>query len=140
VVPSRRGSGEPLILLHGVMGTPLMRVAKSVCALSPAGMWIETQHSDRRCQLHATTISMRWTRGLLPGSARSALFRRQRLRGNAVHNERVAAELLHCAAAGSARTAPLIHDVGHVPMLGASTRGKCHSRDRCYGERALTNR
>lgn len=164
------GAGEPLILLHGVMGTPLMwrttmprlaaklRVialpalghhggractvrpcrlqhvvddaqrsldalglerahlagnsmggwvalelarrgrARSVCALSPAGLWDETRRFEGRARLHATRLMTCRTRALLPLAARSALIRHIALRDSALHGERVsAAELIALA-------------------------------------------
>ena len=162
----QQGSGEPLILLHGVMGTPLMwsesmpllaashRVialaalghhggractqrpcriqhvvddaersldalglsrahiagnsmggwmalelarrgrAKTVCALSPAGLWDAKDPFDGRSRLNATRHLTRWTRATLPWAARSAAVRRFALRDSALHGERIAPESL----------------------------------------------
>jgi pimeloyl-ACP methyl ester carboxylesterase len=159
------GSGSPLVLLHGVLGTPLMwhdtlpllaaelrvvalpalghlggracaqrpcriahvvddversldalglgRVhvagnsmggwlalelarrgrARSVCALSPAGMWdASSSQREGRERLRATLRLTRWTRPLLPLLARSPAIRRFALRDNARHGERARPE------------------------------------------------
>jgi pimeloyl-ACP methyl ester carboxylesterase len=155
------GSGEPLILLHGIMGSPAMwretlaplaqtqRVialaalghqggrpctqrpcriehmvddaersldalglarahlagnsmggwmalelarrgrARSVCALSPAGMWDTTDHFAGANKLRATQKLTRMTRGGLPWSSKLGAIRRFALRDTAEHGERV---------------------------------------------------
>ena len=160
------GSGEPLILLHGVIGTPAMwrdtlpllaasqrvialaalghrggrpcekrpcriehvvddaertldalglhRVhlagnsmggwmalelarrgrARSVCALSPAGMWDSTKNFPGAKKLRATVSLTRLTRAGLPLAAKLPAVRRFALRDTAEHGERVSPALL----------------------------------------------
>lgn len=79
--------------------------ALSVCALSPAGAWEEPGATRRRLELLVKLT--RASRGLLPWLAYSAAFRKQALRDNAVHGDRLAREhflwmsedLLGCSAA-----------------------------------------
>lgn len=72
--------------------------ALSVCALSPAGVWIERGGQPAANKLREALAMTRRSRRILPLLAQSALFRRFALRDNAAHGERVsAAELLELA-------------------------------------------
>jgi pimeloyl-ACP methyl ester carboxylesterase len=72
--------------------------ALSVCALSPAGVWVEHGGKPAANKLRQALAMTRRSRRILPLLARSALFRRLALRDNAAHGERVsAAELLELA-------------------------------------------
>jgi pimeloyl-ACP methyl ester carboxylesterase len=81
--------------------------ARSVCALSPAGMWDASNRSRSRLQLQATLKIARMTRPLLRWGAGSAAIRRLALRDCAVHGERtspseliaLADAMLECAVA-----------------------------------------
>jgi pimeloyl-ACP methyl ester carboxylesterase len=67
--------------------------ALSVCALSPAGAWHNSQEVSGK--LRKVVALTRATRPLLPLFARSSTFRRIALRDNAAHGDRIArAELL----------------------------------------------
>jgi pimeloyl-ACP methyl ester carboxylesterase len=87
--------------------------ARSVCALSPAGMWDKTADASRR-KLQVMLVLARLTRPLLQRSAALAPIRRLALRDSAVHGERTSAEellalsdaLLNCSAAHDLLTTP----------------------------------
>jgi pimeloyl-ACP methyl ester carboxylesterase len=70
--------------------------ARSVCALSPAGVWEPgtAAHSRSRRALRATLRLTRLGRPVLPLLADSARFRRRALRLNVVHGDRVSASAL----------------------------------------------
>jgi pimeloyl-ACP methyl ester carboxylesterase len=72
--------------------------ALSVCALSPAGVWVTHGGQRAASKLRLALTMTRRSRGILPWLAQSALFRRWALRDNAAHGERVSrAELLELA-------------------------------------------
>jgi pimeloyl-ACP methyl ester carboxylesterase len=79
--------------------------ALSVCALSPAGAWNHVGNTRRRLALIVQLT--RATQHLLPWLTHSASFRRQAMRDNAAHGERLTRQeflwltedLLGCAAA-----------------------------------------
>jgi len=72
--------------------------ARSVCALSPAGMWQGANQESATSLLRETTRLTRLTRPLLPLLARLAPLRRFALRSNAVHASEVSpADLVELA-------------------------------------------
>lgn len=68
--------------------------ARSVCALSPAGMWISTKHFAGAKKLRATASLTRATRKSLPLVSKLAALRRFALRDTALHGERVTSSVL----------------------------------------------
>jgi pimeloyl-ACP methyl ester carboxylesterase len=68
--------------------------ARSVCALSPAGVWGPAQSTTSRAKLKRVARLTAATRSLLPLAARFAFIRRFSLRENAVYGERVSAQEL----------------------------------------------
>jgi pimeloyl-ACP methyl ester carboxylesterase len=72
--------------------------ARSVCALSPAGMWMSDLAFPGRAKLRFTIRTTRLTHKLLPALAHYAWVRRFALRDTAAHGERVAPEALIDAA------------------------------------------
>lgn len=70
------------------------RRARSVCALSPAGMWETTENFVGAKKLRVTARVTRLTRGQLGFYAKFGTVRRLALRDTAEHGERVAPELL----------------------------------------------
>jgi pimeloyl-ACP methyl ester carboxylesterase len=98
--------------------------ALSVCALSPAGAWEDAGPTRRRLKLIVKLTQA--TQNVLPWLAYSSAFRRQALRDNAMHGERLTREhflwltedLLGCSAAEdllSTREA-LLPLVAHCPI------------------------
>ncbi|MET0284119.1 MAG: alpha/beta hydrolase [Polyangiales bacterium] len=68
--------------------------ARSVCALSPAGVWDPAQRTTSRGTLKRVARTTAATRAILPWVARMAWVRRFGLRENAAHGERVTAQEL----------------------------------------------
>jgi pimeloyl-ACP methyl ester carboxylesterase len=68
--------------------------ARSVCALSPAGMWKDDLAFPGRAKLRFTLRCTRLTRWLLPAIAKYGWVRHLALIDNAVHGERVSPEAL----------------------------------------------
>lgn len=69
--------------------------ALSVCALSPAGVWVEHGGQQAASKLRRALAMTRRSRRILPLLVQNALFRRLALHDNAAHGERVsAAELI----------------------------------------------
>lgn len=64
-------------------------LARSVCALSPAGAWLASERERATQMLLSTVAITRRARPLLPLLAHSARFRRWALRDSAVHGDRV---------------------------------------------------
>ncbi len=77
--------------LGGWMALELARRgrARSVCALSPAGVWDPTLGTDARGTLERVARITALTRPILPLVARLPMIRRFGLRENALHGERV---------------------------------------------------
>jgi pimeloyl-ACP methyl ester carboxylesterase len=68
--------------------------ARSVCALSPAGVWASSRPSAATRKLQAVVRKTRMTRAILPWLAKVPAVRTFALRENAVHGERVSADEL----------------------------------------------
>jgi pimeloyl-ACP methyl ester carboxylesterase len=68
--------------------------ARSVCALSPAGVWDPAESTDARAKLERVARTTAATRRMLPWTAKLSFIRRFALRDNAVHGDRASAEEL----------------------------------------------
>lgn len=66
--------------------------ARSVCALSPAGMWEGMRQESATTLLRETAARTKLTRGILPLLAKIAPVRRFALRANAVHASEVSGD------------------------------------------------